>query len=126
MLDTLFHSIIQQTHLIFKAGYLFLVGCRTSVAFLLNSLLSRGGGEKQYKIILLFNTMISFLKLTASLNKILLFRKGSFDGWCPCASKLNSRSKEEVNSVIGESLSPANSGVIDKTPHLAEPQSASP
>lgn len=63
--------------------------------------------------------MISFLKLTASLNKILLFRKGSFDGWCPCGSKPNSRSKKEVNSIVGESLFPANSGVIDKTPYLA-------
>lgn len=58
--------------------------------------------------------MISFLKLTASLNKILLFRKASFDGWCPCGSKLNSTSKEEVNSVAWR-VFPANSGGIDKT-----------
>lgn len=70
--------------------------------------------------------MISFLKLTASLNKILLFRKGSFDGCCPCGSKLNSRSKKEVNSSAGERRSPANSRVIDKTPHLTQPQSMRP
>lgn len=68
---------------------------------------------------MLFNTMISFLRLTASLNKILLFWKGSFDGWCPCGSKLNCRSKGEF---YRWSLFPAKSGVIDKTPHLICPE----
>lgn len=66
---------------------------------------------------LLFNAMISFLRLTASLNKILLFRRGSFDGWCPCGSKLSHRSKG-VSSITEESLFSSSSGVIDKIPHL--------
>lgn len=70
---------------------------------------------------LFFNAMISFLRLTASLNKILLFRKGSFDGWCPCGSKLN-RGSKEVSSIIEESLFPSSSGVIDKIPHLICPK----
>lgn len=70
---------------------------------------------------LLFNAMISFLRLTASLNKILLFRKGSFDGWCPRGSKLNRRSKE-VSSITEEHLFPSSSGVIDKIPHRGRPK----
>lgn len=70
---------------------------------------------------LLFNAMIRFLRLTASLNKILLFRKGSFDGWCPRGSKLNRRSKE-VSSITEERLFPSSSGVIDKIPQRGCPK----